>query len=248
MKEQKSTEIQCIKLFRRALTKLVKSQKIFFCCAIHIRVHIAYRVLLCRTVAYTHTASQIGICYFALTHRIHFFLCRMCALFAWHIACMCIGVCVCALYTILFSNFNGCSVFFTHDFFRFFRRYFCAAFSGLASSFIFSACFHFIYVFVCSIKISDFFFRFLCLFTSLRFASLVCCCTKFFVEWIAVIFYSSINLFVCRSIYLSVVWFHFYFGEYARIRSKKSTRTLARTHTLKDTVKLRYNSRKRETL
>lgn len=33
------------------------------------------------------------------------------------------------------------------------------------------------------------------------------------------------------SIYLSVVWFHFYFGEYARIRSKKSTRTLARTHT-----------------
>lgn len=68
-------------------------------------------------------------------------------------------------------------------------------------------------------------------FTSLRFASLVCCCTKFFVEWIAVIFYSSINLFVCRSIYLSVVWFQFYFGEYARIRSKKSTRTLARTHT-----------------
>lgn len=126
-KSKRARKFNALNCFVAPLQNWLKAKKIF-CCAIHIRVHIAYRVLLCRTVAYTHTASQIGICYFALTHRIHFFLCRMCALFAWHIACMCIGVCVCALYTILFSNFNGCSVFFTHDFFRFFDDIFAQRF------------------------------------------------------------------------------------------------------------------------
>lgn len=130
--------------------------------------------LSCATLSQcgTHTHTPHHRLAYAILHwRIYSFLCRMCALRAWYMAC----IRLCTVHTILFSNLNGC----TCDFFSaFFGDIFAQRIQVWHHSLFRAFPFHMYSI----LKLYDF-FSILSLYTSLT------CCTKFFVEWIVILYF-----------------------------------------------------------
>lgn len=127
-KSKRARKFNALNCFVAPLQNWLKAKK-NFCCAIHIRVHIAYRVLLCRTVAYTHTHRVTDWHMLFCTDASHsfFLMSNVCTLCMAH--CVYVHRCVCVLCTQFYlATSTVVLFFFTHDFFRFFDDIFAQRF------------------------------------------------------------------------------------------------------------------------